>query len=234
MSEEIREKYKLRGEWWIDDSNHLVFADGDVSDSDHNTIALHHAQSNVGDAIGLDDDAVESEGFIEAMVEHLDEEVPGWNQSGDRGQNMCRAISRLCEQDNREVSSLEISVACEVFEDARTLAVQEWKWVSLRKNHVLLWEADKHRLEQVNRAIGEAFYEEGIDLTKEMENDVDLEITVASTGKNIYTTLAGIRDFDTILHGEIPSLDRGKIAMNQLTSIDKGNLHPAYRRKLGD
>jgi hypothetical protein len=221
----------LTGEYWIDDTNHLVFADGDVGDDNHESYALRTAQSKVSDALGLDDEEVESEGFMKVLRAHLDEEMPGWERL-HREPNI--AALRMCENDNRDISMLEMNTACELVKDARDVAIKEWGWISVRRGNIVMWEADKPRMEKLYRAIGDAFFEEGTDLTPEMEAETDLEIWVQKTQKTIYTTLADLKDQGAIQHADIPRLDAHKIAVNQLKTMDRDAMHPAYRRNLGD
>ena len=236
MSDKSPETYKLRGEYWIEDDNQLTFADGDVGEYHHEGVALRAAQQKVSDALGLDDDEIESEGFVPVVEAHLDENLPGWNSDPRfKLNNVSRGIQRLCEQDNRELSMMEINTACEMVKDAREVAVKEWGWVSVRQNHITLWDVSPERLDKVHRAMGEAFFEEGIDLTAEMEAGVNLEVFIVSTQKSIFTSLADLKERSATLLPEIPSLEAaGKIAFNQLATMDKDRQHPSYRRKLGD
>lgn len=222
---------RLRGEYWITESE-TVFADGDVGDSNHQLYALEAAIRQISDHFSLDDEEIEAEGLNEVLTQYLNEELPDWK---DRFCAPWHAAQWLILENGSGPSSLTLRTACEVVDDARTVAIQEWNWISVQKNQIVTRELTPENAKRIYDAIGEVFFDdENIELTDETEQDVDLNIFITSTQKETCLTLAELKAV-SLPRPEDPMLEAaGRIATNTVATIDKDNLHPAYKRNLGD
>lgn len=222
---------KLTGEYWIDESGQLTFADGDVGDSNHDRIALESAIQKVSDHFGLDDDEIEADGFSDILEAYLNEELPDWNENFKSARE---AAWHLIETQSGGISNLTLMTACGETADARSVAIKEWGWISVQKNQIVMWENNPDKLAKLHEALGEAFFEDGVELKEEDEKEVDLNIFIASEQKTLLISMAELIEVDKPRSEDHMLEAHGKNAGNTILTIDKENLHPAYKRKLGD
>ena len=132
----------LRGEWWIDDSGTATFADGDIGDQNHESIAFWSA-------LGVDPDEAFSLGDILPNEEFSEEQVAGLLEMG---------------ADPKAVEFFSGGGG-----DARDFMMVERAWIRIADNNFQLWNLDDEALGRLRDFVNNEYPEDEDPLEDEFE-----------------------------------------------------------------
>jgi hypothetical protein len=220
----------IRGEYWIQDG-HVEFADGDVGDMSHVGIVIRSATIELIDLLGGDSGSSEYPGEEEIAEAIADEEFdPRDDLTLD--EKVRAVIQRDYESDPQLPYYLHlINVAFSHGNlDARTFAMQYWKWVWVRGNNATVWEINPDSLKQIKSGIGEILDGEGIEPDSEGYNEIEITIGSAKTGKRYDISLVDLEagNFD-LAQTDYVAQASGPVA--QVRQMDIDQQHPFYKNR---
>jgi hypothetical protein len=132
----------LRGEWWIDDSGGATFADGDVGDQNHETIAFWSA-------LGVDPDEAFSLGEILPNEGLSEEQASGLLEMGAEP----KAVEFFSGDGG----------------DARDYMMVERAWIRVADNNFQLWNLDDEALGRIRDFINNEYPEDEDPLEDEFQ-----------------------------------------------------------------
>lgn len=220
MAQEIH----LRGEYWIE-NGHVEFADGNVSDRNHDGIAIDSIfRSYENDIVSL----------AKEYDINIDHKYGDYEQEG-----LMNAISEIeehlqsqgmSEQQIREHIIKQLGCNNEAFEilcgggDARLYAMKYENWIAVRGNDIELYGYDETKRRYLESGLHEILFDEGI------EDDIDskdIEFTMhdLKTNRSNHLTLqdienpvvGGMRTNQNLLSTKSPNH-----GMNALSDENKG------------
>ena len=209
ISSLVESEGKIRGEYWIEDDN-VTFADGDVSDFNHEGYVIYTAKQLIGSELDIDIEITKDAQWLDRQLSE--------NKEG--------LLKGLDEEARKRVEKL-IPVANDRI-DLRTFAMREWGWAWVRKNSVGVWNWDDKTRRNVASGIGDILSQEGLDDVA--DEDVELYIGVGSTGKHMDLTLADIKEGRTATPASQTVAAQGAAT----DTLDKQAMHPSYQGQIGD
>lgn len=179
----------IRGEYWIIDGQ-VDFADGDIGDQNHESIAINHVHSQFA-----------------SQVENLAEEI-GINANTERhGEIDTEEINKIIDEiyehffEQGKMSSKQIlyfmmqKIGCneEALNilrgggDARLYVMVHDSWIAVRSNNIEFYGYDTTKQKEIANAIGNILWEEGEEHFNPQE--VDLSLYDHRNNKSWNTTL---------------------------------------------
>jgi hypothetical protein len=145
----------LDGEWWIDDSGQVLFADGDVGDMNHEMYVIDGLTRTILDAIGgikYDEEyAGPMDTHDEAVREALGVDKDAvW---GDLRQALNEKMKETWPDEAQREAALD---AAYNMSDAREYAIQYNGWKRLKGTNVETWTLTKDDLDDIVAGIQDA------------------------------------------------------------------------------
>lgn len=213
---------KIQGEYWITGSD-VLFADGDVGDTNHEGIVIDHARRELlclAGADTLDTEFCTEKDFLAAMqelAEDLKEDAPhGFNDAVDLA---CRIAEDSIPNG--------LGDCAKELGDTRIFAIKTWNWIWVKKNNIAANSPTQDTLKQIKQGINNILEQEG---EYEIPEDaVELyNLSFQATGKIYETTLADLSNLKT---GQ--ETFRETLCAPNL-SPDRNKVHPIYKGNLGD
>jgi hypothetical protein len=180
----------IRGEYWIDERGDLEFADGDVSDDNHESIASKHIFSQYADdiinlcqevGVEIDEniDDIDPESLKQALwdvKDEIDEENPD-----------------LYIMNQLNVDKETYGILLGVRNSNVVLHVMKFeKWIAVRGNNVDLYQYDDQRRKQLLNGLEEIFDQEGIEKSPD-EEEMEFWINDFKTNKSWSLTFTDIQ-----------------------------------------
>ena len=219
----------ITGEYWIIDGS-PNFADGDVSDTNHEGYALDHLRRQILDAVGIDiDDCYDWEAEIQNIPEALCEtlgldpdalEFPAAER--DVHDELVRRAAELQLDPEDITQAFYYGIM-----DVRDYMGKKHGWIVVHGNRIGCWFLTRDTLKQIAEGVDELLGEEG---SEDEDDDVELMIHVASTCKDYEVLLSELKaeDFSTFaLKEEEPEIGPNA----QVTAMDKELELPFYRNR---
>lgn len=162
----------LQGEWWIDDTGYAQFADGDIGDQNHETIAFWAALG-----INLDDELVgvyAKERAMESITEHLQETGAAFSPEEIRDSLDYVTPGGLSEEQAIGLLALGADAkAVEFFSgdggDARDYMMVERAWIRVDDNNFQLWTLDDEALGRIRDFVNNEYPEDEDPLEDEFQ-----------------------------------------------------------------
>ncbi len=217
----------ITGEYWIIDG-HPNFADGDVSDTNHEGYALDYLRRRILDAVEIyPDDCYDWEAEIqnipEAICEKLGpnaEELEFPFAERDVHDELVRRADEL-ELDPEDITQAFYYGVM----DVRDYMGKKHGWIVVHGNRVGCWLMTRDTLKQIAEGIDELLGEEG---SEDEDDDVELTIHVASTCKDYEVLLSELKTGDfSCLPVKESVLVGGPNA--QVAAMDKALTNPFYK-----
>jgi hypothetical protein len=170
---------EISGEWWIIDGN-AMFADGDVSELNHEAYVIDHVQRYFGDEEFDKGDYYDWNAFELSVLKE---------EMGDRGEkNLSQyTIENIINTDyadvveaglkNRGMNNTEILIARSKIGlvDVRAYAIKNLGWIRVAKNKCELWKLDAKSIKNLATGLG--------DVDWEMSDEEVFDIEERSTGR---------------------------------------------------
>lgn len=203
---EYRPDYRITGEYWIKGGD-IEFADGDVGDQSHESIASQEAMSRLADDLGIHDDDPTDEQIKEVIG--FDEEAPRGSPADHSAyqQRYRDAVKQALEERGygEDAGLVDVSHGNG---DPRKFAMENWGWIRLAGNNLEMQELTPQAMREaangINQAIAEQEFEEA------ESADPVLTIYVSGTDKTYQGVPLSVlqsgrpgamRDYDTM--GEV-------------------------------
>lgn len=219
MTQEIH----LRGEYWIQDG-HVEFADGNVSDNNHESIAIDSVfrsyENNVvslAEEYGIEIDRNYGDYHSEDMTNAIYEIEEHLQSQG------------MSEQQIRQHIIKELGCNNEAFEilcgggNARLYAMKYENWIAIRQDNIELYGYDETKRRYLADGIPEILHDEGIDDDVDAK-DIEFTMHDLKTNRSNHLTLqdienpvVGMRTNQNLLSTKSPNH-----GMNALSDENKG------------
>ncbi len=215
------------GQYWITNGA-ANYADGDVSETNHEGYALDFLRRCILEAVQIDryecyDWEAEIQNIPEALCEKLGMNVDDLDlpvNERDVHDELVRYADAL------ELDPEDISAAfCYGIMDIRDYMAKKYGWIVLHGNRAGCWFLTRDTLKQIAEGVDEILGEEG---SEDEDDDVELTIHVASTCKNYEVLLSELKagDFSSFPLKE-EELQVGPNA--QVAAMDKALLNAYYK-----
>jgi hypothetical protein len=217
----------ITGEYWIIDGT-ANYADGDVSDTNHEGYALDYLRRRVLDALEVyPDDCYDWEAEIQNIPEALCEKL-GMNADDLEFPAAERDVhdELVRHADALELDPEDITMAFYYGTmDVRDYMGKKHGWIVLHGNRAGCWFLTRDTLKQIAEGVDEILGEEG---SEDEDDDVELTIHVASTCKTYEVLLSELKaeDFSSFpLKEEEPEIGPNA----QVAAMDREITHPYYK-----
>ena len=245
VSEEEPEELEtigLSGEYWFDEDGSTQYADGDISDRNHESYVIERCQSEVLGHFGLSvDEFGDMESYEEPILDHIvdDMDIEDDDLKEETLENLkhdpaSAIIEYLKKHGEKDPDDLVMN-AYGSSRDAREYAIKNWGWSRVAGDSIETKELTRETLRVIAHGINNALDEEGKIYEYDETPDVlDLhEYSISTyTGKRFNITL---RDMES---GNVEGLERSDIevaksaATDQVKKMDMEQM-PAYYRERG-
>jgi hypothetical protein len=145
-------KFKIQGEWWLLPHGELIFADGDIGESNHSGIVLQEIKTIAIAAFNLE---ANEEPILENEITELIPEIEkaGESQAIAKIAEVLDSLhpGRLLSQNTKTAEEL-IQIIHNPYgsktPDPREIAIDRWGWIRIHENHA---EIPNMRTETLNR-----------------------------------------------------------------------------------
>lgn len=233
----------LQGEYWIDGSGGVIYADGDIGDLNHEAIVIQYLQSEIVDHFDYKynrGDFVDWEKFKKDFAQHIYQQEltkitsPAQKQhleeeyEGDPDQFFYKGIDEL----GYDKESIAIA---EGKGDARAYAIKRWNWKRVQNTNVETWKLEPKDLKIIAKGLSSAFDEEGSydNWAEGWEEQISFHISIYATGQSHNLTFAELE------HGQMenPQKINAQIVRNQqqatkqVRDIELAKLAPYYQQR---
>jgi hypothetical protein len=245
VSEEEPEELEtigLSGEYWFDDSGSTMYADGDVSDMNHEAYVIQACQGELLGHFNMSaDEYGDMESYEEPILDHIvdDMDIEDDDLREETLENLkhdpaSAIIEYLKKHGEKDPDDLVMN-AYGSSRDAREYAIKNWGWSRVAGDSIETKELTRETLRVIAHGINNALEEEGKTYEYDETPDVlDLhEYGISTyTGKRFNITL---RDMES---GNVEGLERSDIEMakssatDQVKQMDMEKM-PAYYRERG-
>lgn len=243
----------IRGEYWIDENGYATFADGDIGDSNHESVVLETIRKQIIEAaernLGIrnkygrfysDSEYMDWEEFLGVLGEAYLKRLLA--NKTPREQNY---LTRLYDEDpDRIIRGALVSLGVKRGEwevangqgDARDYAMERWGWKVYREGNVNTWRFTKKDLSAIIEGLHSIVSESG--LSEKAANRYRFTIEVMSTGRAFTMTLpqmeAALNKQNTTSLYDMRRADPWydyvkKQADLQVRQGEIDKMHPAYR-----
>lgn len=165
----------LRGEWWIDDSGGATFADGNVGDQNHETIAFWSA-------LGVDpnEEAFSSkyatDRALESITEYLRETDTSFSPDEILDSFLEEQVTPGYMTEKHAIGLLALGADAKAVEffrnhsgDARTFMMVEHAWIRVANSNFQLWNLDDEALGRIRDFINNEYPEDEDPLEDEFQ-----------------------------------------------------------------
>ena len=230
-------------EYWLDDSGNTMYANGSISDMNHEAYVIQRCNAEILDYFHLnnggDYDTVEThqDSILDMIVEDsgLEDDEEKWEKRQELENDPASAIIEYLTQKGVKDVADTVFIAYGSSRDAREYAIKNWGWSRVAGDSIETKELTRKTLEIIARGINNALDEEGKIYEYDETPDVlDLhEYSISTyTGKRFNITL---RDMES---GNVEGLERSDIevaksaATDQVKKMDMEQM-PAYYRERG-
>lgn len=240
--DDVEETVGISGEYWFDENGNTQYADGDISDMNHEAYVIQTCQSEVLGHFGMGaDEYGDMESYEEPILDIIvadmdieDDDLREETLDKLKHDPSSAIIDYLKKQGVKEPDDLVMN-AYGSSRDAREYAIKNWGWSRVAGDSIETKELTKETLKTIARGINNALEEEGKVYKYEENPDVlDLhEYGISTyTGKRFNITL---RDMES---GNVEGLERSDIeiqksaATDQVKKMDLEKM-PSYYRERG-
>ncbi len=231
----------LDGEYWIDDSGDLMYADGDIGDYNHESYVIDLMRSRLTDNFSINvniefedwdeiktkivTDILEDEGYDEDKIDDF------FEKTNDLDPIITKYLTNQGEKNAEEIVDIANGNG-----DPRMYAIEHWGWKRVAGNNIETWTLTYNDMDIIASGIDEILQQEGID-DDVSDDDIDLYISTYS-GPSRDMTLAELKNKGIKLQSKDVEYDRlSKAATLQGRQQDITSLHPYYQKRtfpLGD
>jgi len=204
----MENEINIRGEYWIQDG-HVDFADGDVSDTNHEMIAIQHVFSQYSDQVdsladqyNIEHDEFDYDGVdVEAIENALSaiEEFLTTGLRNDAEEEDVPEIEPISEEAAHTLMMQHIGCNADAYNilrgggDGRLYCMMYEGWIAVRNNNVELYGFSNDRKKEVAEGIAEIIYEDlGLTEDEYDPNEVEIYIYDQKTKRGFSTTLLEI------------------------------------------
>jgi hypothetical protein len=237
----IHEEHE-RGEWWIDESGTVTFADNTIGDSGHESIVISYLSNEILSHFGIEEDEVgflnEWENELKAMLVADDNFTPEdeimWEHKGPTEVILKKLIEDGAYKDPEQAEDAVYIAWGSSSRDARDYAMKYLRW-KLMKSHgadieVQTWTLKPEDLDIVVRGIWDII--EDTESTDDSDNEIGadgypgprINLTIQSKGQRFHDIPLAV------LEKRLPSsLLNYRSGVNLKEGYDFHHLHKKYR-----
>jgi hypothetical protein len=217
----------INGEYWIYDDGFVQYADGDIGDQSHESLAIQSVQGNI---VSNTDDPYKYD-----RLEYID-----WDQFiqdiGQEGEHEDEEENVLSWMRENGISDEEYAVASGMM-DAREYGMKHLGWKRVQGNNVESWTLTPSDLKAIASGLYEICDQEGIP-QEDFENpDYTFYVSVYSTGRSFELNLNQMRQgtTNTINQQTAKINTQAQAASNYVKDLEKQSPYDYYKNKpIGD
>jgi hypothetical protein len=187
----------VEGEYWIDDSGDVQYADGDIGDLNHEGIAIETAQGMISG--GGDENWEEFKNQLAQRV--YQNRLSATTDAGER-QTLTDDFEddplSFIDEDALEQEGIDLElfqVANGRAPDARTYAMKTWGWKKVIGQDVETWTFDKKDQSILARGLGEIVYQSGIE--DEEANQIEFHVYCFGNNQSYDVTIPQLEGIKT-------------------------------------
>lgn len=196
----LLESSKIRGEYWIDDSGDVQFADGDIGDKNHSMIILQLEMSKLMDVFGIEFYDEAPTGMNELQSDDLQrigdvlKKDGYWNPKEDDEEfgmygDQYEAFEKYLHDNNPYKTKEQLDAAIAVVlshsnsgnTDPRDYGMKWLGYIRVANNEIQTWFLRTQDLSNISRGIGNILDDIGID--EDETEDITFNVEVVSTKK---------------------------------------------------
>lgn len=222
------------GEWWIEESGHVEFADGNVGDDNHETLALRSIRARLIGNLGADCDEYDDPTFYAACWEFVQEEydLPALEDDVDAGESPS-IIREHVERYMKENCEDELNLVIGSFDyvGLREFVIKHFGWIRVAdKRFSMRNMGSKDELDNLRKGLGEILEQSGIE-DEDIADDDYIEIDDGGRSFCI-----NVKD---VLNGDFSSLQPTSNTLaathsDQVKQMDVKAMSPVYAGRIGD
>jgi hypothetical protein len=166
LEDEEDDGFRIRGEYWIEGSGGIEFADGDVGDQSHESIVIEQILQQIAEVFSVDIDGEGIDAF-DTIVASVAEDM-GLNVNEARTANSA-ARGKALAAINEKVSEVHGDQAAEMIKiakgggDPREFAMEHWGHKWMRGNNITSWFLQPSDLKAIYRGVSEIVQDEGME-----------------------------------------------------------------------
>lgn len=229
-------KENIQGEYWITDYGEVYYADGDIGDQNHESIALDSIYNELADDFGIDYDNSDPDQLIAEILQKImdDAESPQERQQfqamADNNPQELIANQLMAMGDR----NAKFKIACAFGRgDAREYAVKVWNWRRVHGHDIECRQLTPQDMKEIARGLHEILDQESsFDDTSSDEDDMEFHISTWA-GPRYSVTLgqleSGSLQNKTTIGPQAQALSQA--ANQQVRDMSIQSMNPAYHPK---